>query len=51
MTIVFLNVCAALSLWRGCFTGNNFKHCWHWIEDCLLELANIFAIDIAAYVV
>jgi hypothetical protein len=31
------------------FTGQNFKHCWCWIEYCLLELFNIFAFDIAAY--
>jgi len=32
-------------------TGQNFEHRRQWIEDRLLELANIFAIDIAAYAV
>jgi hypothetical protein len=30
--------------------GQNFEHRRHGIEDRLLELVNIFAIDIAAYV-
>ncbi len=32
-------------------TGNNFEHRRQWIEDRLLKLGNIFAIDIAAYAV
>jgi DNA-binding transcriptional LysR family regulator len=32
-------------------TGKNFEHRRQWIEDRLLVLANIFAIDIAAYTV
>ena len=32
-------------------TGKNFEHRRQWIEDRLLELAGIFAIDIAAYAV
>jgi len=32
-------------------TGKNFEHRRQWIEDRLLVLANIFAIDIAAYAV
>jgi REP element-mobilizing transposase RayT len=32
-------------------TGQNFEHRRQWIEDRLLELAGIFAIDIAAYAV
>jgi len=38
-----------LSVWR--LTGQNFEHRRQWIEGRLLELANIFAIDIAAYAV
>ncbi len=30
-------------------TGQNFEHRRQWIEERLLELAGIFAIDIAAY--
>ena len=33
------------------FTGNTYEHRRQWIEDRLLELARIFAIDIAAYAV
>ena len=33
------------------FTGKSFEHRRQWIEDLLLELANIFVSDIAAYVV
>ena len=33
------------------FTGNSYKHRRQWIEDPLLELTGIFAINIAAYVV
>ena len=33
------------------FTGNSNEHRRQWIEDRLLKLANIFAIDIAAYAV
>ena len=32
-------------------TGQNFEHRRQWIEDRQLELANIFAIDIATYAV
>ena len=32
-------------------TGKNFEHRRQWIENRLLELAGIFAIDIAAYAV
>ena len=32
-------------------TGQNFEHRRQWIEDKLLELANIFAIDICAYAI
>ena len=32
-------------------TGNNFEYRRQWIEDRLLELGNIFTIDIAAYAV
>ena len=32
-------------------TGKNFEHRRQWIEDRLQELADIFAIDIAAYAV
>ena len=32
-------------------TGKNFEHRRQWLEDRLLELASIFAIDIAAYTV
>ncbi len=31
------------------FSGKNFEHRRQWIEDRLLELGSIFAIDIAAY--
>ena len=32
-------------------TGNSYEHRRQWIEDKILELANIFAIDIAAFAV
>ena len=32
-------------------TGQNFEHRRQWIEDRLLELADIFTIDIAAYAI
>ena len=32
-------------------TGQNFEHRRKWVEDRLLKLSNIFAIDIAAYTV
>ena len=32
-------------------TGNSYEHRRQWIEDCLLELASFFAIDIAAYAI
>lgn len=33
------------------FTGNSYEHRRQWIEDRLLKLANIFAIDLCAYAV
>jgi REP element-mobilizing transposase RayT len=33
------------------FSGKSFEHRRQWIEDRLLELAEAFAIDIAAYAV
>ena len=33
------------------FTGNCYEHRRQWVEDKLLELATVFAIDIAAYAV
>jgi len=33
------------------FTGNSYEHRRQWIEDCLLELASIFSIDLCAYTV
>jgi len=33
------------------FTGNSYEHRRQWVEDRLLTLASIFAIDIAAYAV
>ncbi len=33
------------------FSGKNFEHRRQWIEDRLLELGSIFAIDIAAYAI
>ena len=41
----------AFSAVRMPLTGNNFEHRRQWIEERLLELGNIFAIDIAAYAV
>ena len=32
-------------------TGNNYEHRRAWLEDRLLELPNVFAIDIAAYAI
>jgi len=33
------------------FTGNSYEHRRQWVEDRLLTLASIFAIDIAAYAI
>ncbi|MCP4494935.1 MAG: transposase, partial [Gammaproteobacteria bacterium] len=33
------------------FSGKNYEHRRQWIEDRLLELGSIFAIDIAAYAI
>ena len=33
------------------FTGQSYEHRRQWIEDKLLELASIFAIDLCAYAV
>ena len=33
------------------FSGNSYEHRRQWVEDRLLTLANVFAIDIAAYAV
>ena len=32
-------------------TGQNYEHRRQWIEDKLLELADIFALDICAYAI
>jgi putative transposase len=36
---------------KDTFTGQSYEHRLGWVEECLLFLGSVFAIDIAAYAV